>query len=73
MHFSQVGGVPNDELNGLELEFLFLTDFNLHINRDDYESFALELRRRQQQIKEQQDIKTTNALTAPTSQISVHS
>jgi hypothetical protein len=30
---AQIGGVPNSELNTLELEFLFLTNFDLHVKR----------------------------------------
>jgi len=67
----QVGGIPNDELNGLELEFLFLINFNLHVKREDYDRFANELRKQQQQMKEQQAAKTMNVLAVPTAQVSV--
>mmetsp|Transcript_1634 Transcript_1634/g.3709 ORF Transcript_1634/g.3709 Transcript_1634/m.3709 type:complete len:205 (+) Transcript_1634:138-752(+) len=70
-YWAKVGGIPNDELNGLELEFLFLTNFNLHVKRDDYDAFASELRRRQQHIKEDQSVKSMSNLTVNASQISV--
>ncbi len=41
--FWQVGGVQVDELNGMETEFLFLTSFNLHVKRSEYDSFVAEL------------------------------
>ena len=36
---SQIGGVPNSELNTLELEFLFLTNFDLHVKRKVYDRY----------------------------------
>jgi hypothetical protein len=39
----QIGGVPNGELNTLELEFLFLTNFELHVKRDTYDGYRNEL------------------------------
>jgi hypothetical protein len=39
----QVGGVQVDELNGMETEFLFLTSFNLHVKRTEYDAFVAEL------------------------------
>ena len=33
----QVGGVPCVELNSLELEFLFLLNFTLHVSPDEYD------------------------------------
>lgn len=35
----QIGGVSNAELNTLELEFLFLTNFELQVHRDLYEKY----------------------------------
>ncbi len=32
-----------DELNGMETEFLFLTSFNLHVKRSEYDAFVAEL------------------------------
>ena len=29
--WAKIGGVPNSELNTLELEFLFMTNFDLHV------------------------------------------
>eukprot|EP01135_Chromosphaera_perkinsii_P002961 Nk52_evm72s230 gene=Nk52_evmTU72s230 len=41
--YARVGGVPNNELNTLELEFLFMLDFNLHITELEYEKYKLKL------------------------------
>jgi hypothetical protein len=42
-----VGGIPNDELNGLEIEMLFLLNFSLHTKRRQYDEFLTLLRQRQ--------------------------
>jgi len=34
-----VGGVSKTEMNTLELEFLFLIEFNLHVTTPDYEAY----------------------------------
>ena len=44
---TQVGGIPNDELNGLEIEMLFLLNFSLHTKRRQYDEFLTLLRQRQ--------------------------
>uniref|UniRef100_A0A7S0EVZ1 Cyclin n=1 Tax=Hanusia phi TaxID=3032 RepID=A0A7S0EVZ1_9CRYP len=41
--WAKIGGVPNVELNTLEIEFLFLTNFELHVARDVYDSYREEL------------------------------
>lgn len=41
--WAKIGGVPNGELNTLELEFLFLTNFELHVKRDTYDGYRNEL------------------------------
>ena len=46
-YWSKVGGIPNDELNGLEMELLFLLNFSLHTTRAEYDDYAAELARRQ--------------------------
>ena len=46
-YWSKVGGIPNDELNGLEMELLFLLNFSLHTTRGEYDDYAAELARRQ--------------------------
>jgi hypothetical protein len=43
----QVGGIPNDELNGLEMELLFLLNFSLHTTRAEYDDYVAALGRRQ--------------------------
>mmetsp|Transcript_43669 Transcript_43669/g.68382 ORF Transcript_43669/g.68382 Transcript_43669/m.68382 type:complete len:225 (-) Transcript_43669:133-807(-) len=62
-YWSKVGGIPNSELNGLELEFLFLTNFNLHIKRDGYDKFVQELKNRQTHIHEVQAAQKMGMLT----------
>lgn len=47
-YWSKVGGIPNDELNGLEMELLFLLNFSLHTTRAEYDDYAAELARRQE-------------------------
>lgn len=41
--WAKIGGVPNAELNTLELEFLFMTNFDLHVSRAVYDSYREEL------------------------------
>ncbi|EKX44257.1 hypothetical protein GUITHDRAFT_43885, partial [Guillardia theta CCMP2712] len=41
--WAKIGGVPNVELNTLEIEFLFLTNFELHVRIDVYDSYREEL------------------------------
>ena len=38
-HYSQVGGIPRDEINALELEFLFLIEFDLFVSSKDYDMY----------------------------------
>lgn len=45
-HYSQVGGVPKEEMNVLELEFLFLLEFNLYVDPKEYDNFRIVLYRR---------------------------
>ena len=42
-HYAAVGGVPKGEMNSLELEFLFLLEFNLHVSRADYDMYRTAL------------------------------
>jgi hypothetical protein len=37
--WAKIGGVPNAELNTLELEFLFLTNFDLQVKRGLYNKY----------------------------------
>ena len=41
--YARVGGVPNDELNALELEFLFLLDFELYADYREYDKYKLQM------------------------------
>jgi len=38
-HYAAVGGVPKTEMNILELEFLFLLEFNLFVTTADYDMY----------------------------------
>jgi hypothetical protein len=38
-HYAAVGGVPKIEMNILELEFLFLLEFNLFVTTADYDMY----------------------------------
>jgi hypothetical protein len=38
-HYAQVGGVAKSEMNVLELEFLFLLEFNLHVTLHDFDRY----------------------------------
>lgn len=42
-----MGGIANPELNGLEMELLFLLNFSLHVQREVYDGYIETLRRRQ--------------------------
>lgn len=37
--YLQVGGVPTNEVNALELEFLFSVNFSLHVATDVFEKY----------------------------------
>lgn len=41
--YAKVGGIPLQELNKLELSFLFLIDFDLHISLKDLQEYANQL------------------------------
>ena len=38
-HFALVGGLKEREMNTLELEFLFLIEFNLYVTAEDYQTY----------------------------------
>jgi len=38
-YYGKVGGVPNTEVNSLEIEFLFMVNFNLFVSREEYEIY----------------------------------
>ncbi|KAL2237903.1 UNVERIFIED_CONTAM: Cyclin-U2-2 [Sesamum indicum] len=44
-YFAHVGGLTTNELNKLEVEFLFLMKFKLHVNMSVYESYCCHLER----------------------------
>ncbi|KAG5538653.1 hypothetical protein RHGRI_019274 [Rhododendron griersonianum] len=44
-YFARVGGVTTNEMNNLELEFLFLMGFKLHVNVSVFESYCCHLER----------------------------
>ncbi|GKV12855.1 hypothetical protein SLE2022_026090 [Rubroshorea leprosula] len=44
-YFARVGGLTTDELNKLELEFLFLMGFKMHVNVSVFESYCCHLER----------------------------
>ncbi|KAJ8900217.1 hypothetical protein K2173_024857 [Erythroxylum novogranatense] len=44
-YFARVGGLTTHELNKLELEFLFLMGFKLHVNVSVFESYCCHLER----------------------------
>lgn len=41
--YARIGGVPVDEMNNLELEFVFLINFSLLITPEEYQKFYNEL------------------------------
>ncbi|XP_030513483.2 cyclin-U2-1-like [Rhodamnia argentea] len=44
-YFARVGGLGTEEINRLELEFLFLMGFKLHVNLSVFESYCCHLER----------------------------
>ena len=42
-HWAQIGGITTQEINRLELEFLFRMGFSLHMQREEYDWYAEEL------------------------------
>ncbi len=43
-YYAKVGGVPCKEMNSLEVEFLFLTNFSLFVTYETYKQYHTELR-----------------------------
>ena len=39
-HWAEVGGISTQEINALELEFLFLLEFDVNIQRPEYDAYA---------------------------------
>jgi len=44
-YYAKVGGVPVKELNSLEIEFLYLLNFNLYVSTDVFDRYQSELSR----------------------------
>ncbi|KAI3719201.1 hypothetical protein L6452_20096 [Arctium lappa] len=44
-YFARVGGITTEEMNTLELEFLFLMNFKMHVNVSVFESYCCHLER----------------------------
>ena len=44
-HYAKVGGIPVEELNCLELDFLFNINFSLYVSFEDYKSYHEEIYR----------------------------
>lgn len=42
-YYAKIGGVPRNEMNLLELEFLFLVNFSLYLDPDEYRKYHTEL------------------------------
>lgn len=42
-YYAKVGGIPGHEMNNLEVEFLFMTNFTLFVNTDTYTQYYTEL------------------------------
>ena len=42
-YYAKVGGVPCNEMNSLELEFLFLVNFSLHVTPEVFRKYSQEL------------------------------
>lgn len=44
-HYAKVGGIPVEELNYLELDFLFNINFSLYVSCEDYQRYHKEIYR----------------------------
>ncbi|KAM0934316.1 putative cyclin PHO80, Cyclin-like superfamily [Dioscorea sansibarensis] len=44
-YFAKVGGLTTEEMNRLEIDFLFMMRFKLHVNVSVYESYCMHLER----------------------------
>lgn len=42
-YYAKIGGVPRNEMNLLELEFLFLVNFSLYLDPNEYQKYHSEL------------------------------
>uniref|UniRef100_A0A7C8Z2B3 Uncharacterized protein n=1 Tax=Opuntia streptacantha TaxID=393608 RepID=A0A7C8Z2B3_OPUST len=44
-HYARVGGVTTKEMNKMEMEFLFMMGFKMHVNLSVFESYCRHLER----------------------------
>ncbi|XWS64552.1 hypothetical protein CRYUN_Cryun05aG0013900 [Craigia yunnanensis] len=44
-HYAKVGGVSTEEMNGLEMKFLFSLDFRLHVTTGVFKKYCLKIER----------------------------
>ncbi|KAI4301800.1 hypothetical protein L6164_035044 [Bauhinia variegata] len=42
-YYAKIGGVSNAEMNGMELEFLFVVDFRLFVTTEEFEKYCEQL------------------------------
>lgn len=42
-YYAQIGGVSCEEINSLEVEFLFMINFSLYVSRETYDQYINEL------------------------------
>lgn len=42
-YYAQIGGVSTEEINTLEVEFLFMINFSLYVSREIYDQYRQEL------------------------------
>ena len=42
-YYAKIGGVPRNEMGILELEFLFLVNFSLYLDPNEYQKYHTEL------------------------------
>lgn len=71
--YAKVGGLPLCELNQLELEFLFLCNFDLHVKLEDMQAYGDQLlthaltqqQRTLPELKQQQEITSSPCVSLP--------
>ncbi|OMO99160.1 Cyclin-like protein [Corchorus olitorius] len=44
-YYAKVGGVSTEEMNGLEMKFLFSLDFRLHVTTEVFRKYCLKIER----------------------------
>lgn len=55
-YWAKVGGISIDELNGLEIEILFLLNFALHTRRSEYDEYVMQLRLRKSNTSKEGEV-----------------